>query len=33
MVTVEATDAGAAELKAALASQYHVEPEILRGLH
>jgi len=33
MVTVEATDAGAAELKAALASQYHVEPEIQRGLH
>jgi len=33
MITVEATDEGAAELKAALASQYHVEPEIQRGLH
>jgi hypothetical protein len=33
MVTVDASEAAAAELKAALTSQYHVEPEIQRGLH
>ena len=33
MVTVDATEAGANELRTALAAQYHVEPEIQRGLH
>jgi hypothetical protein len=33
MVTVDATEAGADELRAALATEYHVEPEIRRGLN
>lgn len=33
MVTVDATEAGADELRAAIGAQYHVEPEIHRGLH
>jgi len=33
MVTVDATEADASELRDALGAQYHVEPEIRRGLH